>query len=266
MTLSGHTNFVVSLAFDRSGLLASGSDDKTIKLWNITATKCIKTLRGHTLSVCTVAFSSIGLLASGSRDNTIKLWSTTTFDCLKTLTGQHSSVTSIAFSDEGILASGAENIYDTYINNVNADRTTWLWNTTTGKRIRSLGNEYGSVNVAFSKQGLLAVGGYLFHNYIKVWNTKYGVFILTLHGHSDIVKSIAFSDNGLLASGSLDKTIKLWDTKTGECVYTLKGHSHYVYSVSFSRGGILASGSGDHTIKLWNAENGYCTRTLGIIL
>ncbi len=264
MTLSGHTKFVVSLAFYRNGLLASGSDDTTIKLWNMTATKFIKTLRGHTLPVSTVAFSSDGLLASGSQDSTIKLWSTTTFDCLKTLAGQHFSVTSVAFSDEGILASGAETIYDTNINGVNADRTTWLWNITTGKHIKRLGIEYGSVNVAFSKQGLLAVGGYLLHKSINVWNTKNGELIQILQGHQDSVRSVAFSYTGLLASGSQDFTIKLWNTATGDCLRTLIGHTDYVYSVSFSSNGILVSGSRDQSIIVWkNTVNKSCCLTFG---
>ncbi|KAF7136923.1 hypothetical protein CNMCM5793_006585 [Aspergillus hiratsukae] len=80
----------------------------------------------------------------------------------------------------------------------------------------------------------------------------------TLEGHSDWVRSAAFSGDGqTLASGSDDHTIKLWDTKTGAELQTLKGHSDSVSSVAFSGDGqTLASGSDDHTIKLWDTKTG----------
>jgi WD40 repeat protein len=76
--------------------------------------------------------------------------------------------------------------------------------------------------------------------------------ISTLTEHEDFVSSVSFDADGLLASGSDDKTIKLWNTKTRECLRTLKGHENSVESVGFDGDGLLASGSDDKTIKLWN--------------
>jgi WD40 repeat protein len=75
-TLSGHTDYVWSVAFSPDGrLLASGSDDRTIKLWEVATGREVRTLSGHTNDVYSVAFSPDGrLLASGSADKTIKLW------------------------------------------------------------------------------------------------------------------------------------------------------------------------------------------------
>ena len=80
---------------------------------------------------------------------------------------------------------------------------------------------------------------------------------LTLKGHSDDVRSVAFSPDGKrLASGSGDDTIKLWDTITGNELLMLKGHSGDVHSVAFSPDGkCMASGSRDKTIRLWDALN-----------
>src|SRR5260221_1090140 len=88
--------------------------------------------------------------------------------------------------------------------------------------------------------------------------------LMTLRGHSDSVKSVAFSpDGGLLASASSDDTIKLWDPQTGEHLRTLEGHSHSVLSVAFSPdGGLLASSSWDDTIRLWDLQTGEHLRTL----
>jgi len=88
------------------------------------------------------------------------------------------------------------------------------------------------------------------------------IFIRTLNGYGGNDWGVSFDGEGLLASGSWDKTIKLWNVKTGECIRTLNGHDGMVYSVSFDREGLLASGSWDNTIKLWNVKTGECIRTL----
>ncbi|KAL4787985.1 WD40-repeat-containing domain protein [Aspergillus varians] len=86
----------------------------------------------------------------------------------------------------------------------------------------------------------------------------------TLTGHSDRVRSVAFSSDGsTLASGSDDTTIKLWDVNTGKGLQTLTSHLSWVKSVTFSsEGSTLASGSYDTTIKLWDVNTGKELQTL----
>ena len=86
----------------------------------------------------------------------------------------------------------------------------------------------------------------------------------TIFGHSDLVRSIAFSpDENTLATANYDSTICLWDTTTGEHKMTFTGNTLDVQSVAFSPDGtILASGNYDGNIRLWDTMTGKWIRTL----
>src|SRR6266436_3358942 len=113
MTLRGHSDSVTALvSAPNGGLLASASEDNTIKLWDPHTGEHLRTLEGHSSYVTSVAFSPDGgLLASASRDNTIKLWDPHTGEHLRTLEGHSSGVTSVAISSgRGPLTSVSSDI------------------------------------------------------------------------------------------------------------------------------------------------------------
>jgi WD40 repeat protein len=247
--LEGHSDWINSVSFSPDGkILASGSRDNTIKLWDVKTGKVIKTLNQDSISILSISFSPDGkTLASGSSDKAIKLWNVATGKEIKTLNGHSNTVRSVSFSPDGkTLASGSD------------DKTIKLWNVTTGKEIKTLNGHSDLIySVSFSPDGKTLASGSE-DKIIKLWNVATGKEIKTLNGHSDIVRSVSFSPDGkTLASGSGDKTIKLWDVAKGEEIKSLNGHNHFIFNVSFSPDGkTLASASDDNTIKLWDVAKG----------
>ena len=156
----GHSGHVRSVAFSpRDGkMIASGSSDDTIRLWNAKTGALLKILMGHSSSIYSVAFSPDGkTIASGSWDDTIRLWDVNTGEHLKTINSGNAY--SIAFSPDGnTLASGSR------------DATIRLWDVATGGHLKTLTEHYQSVNsVVFSPDGnTLASGGH--DEILRLWD------------------------------------------------------------------------------------------------
>jgi WD40 repeat protein len=93
---------------------------------------------------------------------------------------------------------------------------------------------------------------------VRVWDSTTGAAQATLQGHTNQVKSVAFSPDGkCIASGSDDMTVRLWDSTTGSAQATLRGHTDSVTSVAFSPDGKrVVSGSYDCTVRLWDSTTG----------
>ena len=272
-TLCGHSSRIWSIVFapfyrDRSQtkepkLLASGSFDHTIKIWNWETAECLHALKGHLSWVLRVAFSpDAKLLASSSYDRTIKLWDVATGRCLKTFIGHQGAVAWIEFSPNGQkLASSSY------------DRTIKLWDVATGKCLKTfVGHTDNVCAVTFSPDAkLLASSSY--DRTIKLWDVATGRCLKTLIGHNEPITKVAFDRKGeRLTSSSYDRTIKLWDIATGRCIKTLIGHTDIVSGLifdrfidselEFSQPSTLISSSYDRTIKFWNLETGECSYTL----
>src|SRR5215510_4755445 len=246
-TLQGHKDFISRIAWSPDGqALASGSFDRTIKLWDTQAGELRQTLEGHTLNIHSVAWSPNGrLLASGSWDKTIKLWDTSTGKVRRTLTGHSGTVFSVAWAPDGrTLASGS------------SDRTIRLWDPASGRRRWTLQGHAEAVNsVAWSPDGRWLASA-ANDDTIRLWDPHTGKLVRTCRGHTRSVLSLAWSPDGqTLASGSHEATIRLWDMETGQEASVLEGHTGAVMSVAFSANGrFLASKSRDHTVRLWRCD------------
>ncbi|MFB8789730.1 MAG: protein kinase [Potamolinea sp.] len=254
-TLKEHLSSINSIAFspDRE-TIASGSADRTIKLWYINSTVPCWTLGVHSSLVDAIAFSPDGqTIASGSWDYTIKIWDVETGELIHTF-GEHSGwIKCIAISsDRQILASGS------------ADRTIKIWNLNTGEVQKTLSGHSSAVHsIVISQDGKTLVSSSADQT-IKVWNLDSGEVKLTLEGHTEAVNSLTLSPTGqILISGSSDKTIKIWHLNSGTLLHTLTSHTEAVNSVAINaQGNTLISGSADKTVKIWHPGSGELLHTL----
>ena len=259
--LAGHSGSVNAVALTADGQTAiSGSDDNTLKVWNLETRKLVQTLAGHSGRVRAVALTADGQTAiSGSWDNTLKVWNLETGKLVQTLAGHSLWVNAVALTADGKTAiSGSD------------DNTLKVWNLETGVRAvarslwlriskgKVLAGHSGSVNaVALTADGQTAISG-SDDNTLKVWNLETRKLVQTLAGHSGRVRAVALTADGQTAiSGSWDNTLKVWNLETGKLVQTLAGHSLWVNAVALTADGKTAiSGSDDNTLKVWNLETG----------
>lgn len=267
-TLEGHTELVGEMAFAPDGqTLASGSDDATIRLWNVGDGTLIRILNHDRPEdwVSSIAFSPGGqlLATSSSRNNTVYLWRVSNGILVRTFFEEDIlGVNVITYSpDATTLATGS------------TDNIVRLWRISDGALTQTL-TEKGSflqgltrkpegVNaVIFSPNGKMLASGSN-DGRVRLWDIKDGTLFKILKGHTDSVLSVAFAPSGeILASGSADSTIRLWDVNDGALLQTLDGHTPWFDSVIFSSDGkTLASRSGDDLIRLWRASDGKLIRT-----
>ncbi|PSB14739.1 hypothetical protein C7B76_15370 [filamentous cyanobacterium CCP2] len=254
-TLDRHIDAVqaVALSSDRRYAL-SGSNDWTVKLWDIPTNRCLRSFEGHRDQVNAVAFSPDGAYAlSGSTDKTLKLWGVSTGSCVSTFRGHSDAVNAVAFSPDGAYAiSGG------------ADRTLRLWDVSTGRCIRTLEAHSDRVNaVAFSADGMKVLTGSQDAT-LKLWDLASGECVRTFEGQASGICAVGLSlDQQLALSAGEAGTLKVWDITTGSCLRTLEGHTASVRSVALSAEGRYAlSGGDDRTLKLWDITMGVCLQTL----
>jgi WD40 repeat protein/uncharacterized caspase-like protein len=251
---TGHAGQVLSIAFTSdSKLMASGSVDKTIVLWNPATGNQLRTLKGHTGTVNSVAFSPDDKqLASGSADNSIKIWDVASGREKQRLSGHKLFVSSVAFSTDGrLLASGS------------GDQTVKLWDLATGRELRTLAAGMPALagiplSVAFSRDGkVLATGAQL----VKLWDVTSGNEIRSIRvteSNAPMERPLAFSNDGnVLATGG--GGVKLWDVATGNALRTMPGDAR---ALSFSPDQKTLAGADGTAVKLWNVATGQELQTL----
>jgi GTPase SAR1 family protein/predicted phosphodiesterase len=247
-TLRGHTSSVYRMALSPDGrILASPSQDDTIRLWDVDTGQFLKVLDKQWGGVSCVAWSPDGsvIALQGYEDKTVRLWKHETGE-LRSLRGHTQPIYGLAWSptDKRILVSCSEG------------QTIRLWDAGNGRALRELKGHTGRVEgVAWSQDGRRLCSGSWDHT-VQLWDAKTGKAIRALRGHTNLVFCVAWSPHGQhIASGSDDQTVRIWDVETGQQQYVLEGHTARVVSISFLDDGRLLASLGENgALILWRTD------------
>ena len=244
VSMSGHTGKVLSVDFSPDGkLLATGSVDNTLRLWQVKQGQLLRTMQGHPFPVMVVAFSPDGAtLATGSSDGLIRTWTISNGLLQRTLQGHGGSILDLDYSPDGkYLASSGD------------DFTVRLWNAKLGRLLRTVDEAMAQVtSLAFSPDGNYLAWAEA-DGSLRLWQISDGAWGNGLHGLAQPATSLALSPDGtLLVSGYRDGQMQLWSLPDSGLLETLSAHNSAITGLAFSQGGQwLASSSADSVIRLW---------------
>ncbi len=245
---SGHADAVTSVCYSPDDkYIASGSNDKTIKLWDVATGKELKTFIEEQEVVTSIKFTPDGKhILSATTGSGVKVWDI--------ISGNYKKILDDGFSHfVDISKNGRYIIYEKPYPN----RSIELYDISAGKVISSLVGHDTFVNCAkFSPNGRYIVSGSS-DKTIKLWDVKSGTELKSFRGHNDIVSSVNFSpDSKYIVSGggNNDKTVRVWNISNGTEVLKLEGHSSAIQSVCFSPDGRYVVGGGFDEIKFWDIQ------------
>jgi tricorn protease-like protein len=206
-TYQGHQNKISDICFSpTSKSFATGSMDKTIKIWNLTSTEAVKTLSGHNGVVLSVNYSPDGKsIVSSAWDGSIKIWDVATGTLVKSIDNAHSFKSEYAtYNKEGntIVSAGIDSVK--------------LWNASNFSLIKKFKAHKEDINfIRFSRDGKrFATCGW--DKTIKLWSFPQCQLVKTFTGNMAAVNTVYFSsDDQFLISSSDDGEINVWEIETG---------------------------------------------------
>lgn len=250
----GHKGDIHCVSYNKDySLIVSASEDKTIKIWDVSIGICIKTLAGHLDRVNSVYFSpNSKYIVSTSDDCMIKIWEVDSGNCVRTLYGHQKKVYSAHYSPDGDL-----------ISSVSFDGTLKLWNANTGHCINT---------IEMSKKGIIYRATINSDNSLVVTPTADSKVLTGGAGSDnvDLVKRInkdcissAISPDGKIIVSSDNTNIKIWDVVTGGRIKTIDAPSDNICTIKVSGNGrYIITMSVDCVIKIWDSETGQCLRII----
>jgi WD40 repeat protein len=293
--LSEHTDWVRCVTFSSDGtLLVSGSDDKTLKLWDIQTGGVIKTFHGHTNRVYSVSISfNHTTIASGSGDNTICLWDIQAGECCHIINQEKyveyvhffptNSQHLISISD-GVVhqwdidgnqieptyqgSHAAFSLDDTHLALCKGKVTT-VQNFNSGAILARFLTDEDTEHCCFSPNGRLVAVAADATAYVWDITSTDPHLIETFTGHTDDITFLTFSSSSSLVSASDDKSVKFWQIGTSPIDLVASDPestppaSASVESVSLqAENGIAISIDYDGVVKMWDISTGLCKESL----
>ncbi|GIK65828.1 MAG: hypothetical protein BroJett018_36220 [Chloroflexota bacterium] len=244
---TGHQANILNIAFSPMGdLLATSSEDNTVRIWEINSGIQTITLRGAMGFLDTLRFSPDGsvLAMTNSPAQEIRLWKTQSESNRQYLVPGFAP---IAFAPDASKIAFANEGYTVTIKNIHG-----ILNEVAEAEITLKGHRAVITDIEFSPDGLL-IATASEDSTISLWDAITGEEIIILLGHTAPVNSLAFSPDGsLLVSGSDDRSLRVWDLTTGDTLAILNGHNAQVEDITFSPDGVfIASGGADRYVIIW---------------
>jgi WD40 repeat protein/serine/threonine protein kinase len=246
------------LAFSPDGKwLATGGDERVVRIWDTATGKPLSECRGHTSKVLSLAFRQDGSrLLSAGHDGTVRQWDVRSGHEVEPPYDRHTAeVFTAIYSPDGQRVASA-----------GADRTVRLW-WAKGRQDQAVlrGHTGAVVALAFSQEGRrLCSASYDIPSpssqgdgTVRFWEAAPEATLPVLAGHTSYVYPVAYSPDGRwIASGAWDHTVRLWDAATGEVCATLP-QPGIVWALAFTPDGArLVSGCTPGELLLWDVSTG----------
>ena len=212
-TLRGHAGWISAVSIGpKAELLASGSWDRTVKLWDLRTGRVLRTLGGHRSRVRAVDIGPRGrLVASAGEDRTLMVHETRSGKEVHRSSELDAVVSAVSLGPRG------RRLYTGHDEGEVA-----IWDLRSHKRLHRLrGHIWPVVALNVGPKGVLLASASQDRT-VRLWDARQGKHLRTLRGHTDQVTSLSFGPAGrLLASGSKDKTVKFWEPASGTLLATL---------------------------------------------
>ncbi|CAI2347312.1 unnamed protein product [Caenorhabditis sp. 36 PRJEB53466] len=239
--LSGHTASVTCLRWGGEGLIYTGSQDRTVKMWRAEDGTLCRNMTGHAHWINTLALNTDYVLRTSCFEPSKR--------CIKPETIEDGQKIAQQRYDTALKIAGGEKLVSG-----SDDFTLFLWSPKETKQaVSRMTGHMQLVNQVVFSPDTRYIASASFDKSVKLWCGRTGKYIASLRGHVGPVYQVAWSaDSRLLVSGSSDSTLKVFELKTRALYYDLPGHGDEVFTVDWSPEGTkVVSGGKDKVLKLW---------------